>query len=282
MAWARQPPVPPRAGGGATLLTVPGERWEGRDRGIHSSGSLNSSPEANGDDTGPKGTTRETGGAQGGGSGDAAPLPTSTLPFRNDFSGQGSNWVASLGTEKIPEDVTRAGTSALRAGKGRQASRRRRQAGPHLRGGAMAGRPRVTLAPHPVIRMWESPAGTGASQSPWCHRSWNGPQDGEPHVAIAPQCPALRAPNLALNPKSTKVSCPHETEAVLAETLFSLAHRSSGPAWRSPQQPALQARLKTPACKVIWAWLVQAAPCAGQRHWEYPATLDMGTAVAEI
>lgn len=128
MAWARQPPVPPRAGGGATLLTVPGERWEGRDRGIHSSGSLNSSPEANGDDTGPRGTTRETGGAQGGGSGDAAPLPASTLPFRNDFSGQGSNWVASLGTEKIPEDVTRAGTSALRAGKGRQASRGRRQA----------------------------------------------------------------------------------------------------------------------------------------------------------
>lgn len=173
----------------------------GQRLGIHSSGSLNSSPEANGDDTGPRGTTRETGGAQGGGSGDAAPLPASTLPFRNDFSGQGSNWVASLGTEKIPEDVTRAGTSALRAGKGRQASCGRRQAGPHLRGGAMAGRPRVTLAPHPIIRMRESPAGTGASQSPWCHRSWNGPQDGEPHVAIAPQCPALRAPNLALTPE---------------------------------------------------------------------------------
>lgn len=58
---------------------------------FYSSGSPNSSPEVNGDDTGPRGITGEAGGGQGGGSGEAAPLPASTLPFRNHFWGQGSN-----------------------------------------------------------------------------------------------------------------------------------------------------------------------------------------------
>lgn len=111
----------PHAGSWATLLSIPGEKWEGRDCSIYSSGFLNSSPEGNGDDTGPRGTT-EKWAEDRRGLRRSSSAPRLHPALQERFLGQGSNWVASLGTEKMPEDVTRSRTSALGAGKGRQAS----------------------------------------------------------------------------------------------------------------------------------------------------------------